>query len=218
MLFIRIPDKISVIICDDEIVTNPLVSTCIFTWFSEPLNHKRRFSTILYTLKRPKENRGHEHLLAQVSSETFLTQKWTNHSANCTIFRPFLKRIFDKRFQKSETGTKEVVLFWSFLRICHCAKLMERLGLALLYVERSIFRAPCHSSSAYYSLLPLLLFFCFSWRTATGIFFLFFFFFKRRKAEKKMKNEFPSQQKSPTLILGLLAQIDETHVAFALEH
>ena len=33
-----------------------------------------------------------------------------------------------------------------------------------------------------------------------------------------MKNEFPSQQKSPTLILGLLAQIDETHVAFALEH
>ena len=124
MLFIRIPDKISVIICDDEIVTNPLVSTCIFTWFSEPLNHKRRFSTILYTLKRPKENRGHEHLLAQVSSETFLTQKWTNHSANCTIFRSFLKREKKNIWQKIpevrdwDEGSCSFLEFFEDLPLC----------------------------------------------------------------------------------------------------
>ena len=119
----------------------------------------------------------------------------------------------------------EVVLFGSFLRICHCAKLMERLGLAALLCRGAFFArhlaaaSPSRLLLAYYSLLPLLLFFCFSWRTATGIFFLeFLLFLPSTSKEKKEKLRIRRKWKMGFSIFfswtnsWLLAQTDETHV------
>ena len=125
------------------------MSTCIFTWFSEPLNHKRRFSTFLHNRTKENENASRIEKRAftqNLSLATFIIQKLLTFSPLLYKFAIswaiFLRKeepnkAFERRSQKG--CCTEVVLFGSFLRICHCAKLMERLGLAALLCRGAFF-------------------------------------------------------------------------------
>ena len=122
------------------------MSTCIFTWFSEPLNHKRRFSTFLHNkTKETKEEEGiYTEYIPLVSN--FYPRTFDLYT-KIAISRPIFlskegegpKEILTKHLSEVRVRSTEVVLFGSFLRICHCAKLMERLGLAALLCRGAFF-------------------------------------------------------------------------------